>query len=178
MRRILLTGIIFPLILIMGSTQFPGNASGGPPFGGPEDLNDAKQVWKALTDARLVGDQSINAMPYIGSVHKTILITQDSTIHVGGRTGMVIVKKMYQGPEISVEKVIDDPTKNLKVVAVMFKREKGYDPDNQDWLYTKFGPDGIPQKNKKGVSMTGRAGVCIGCHKSAAGDDYIYSFDR
>ncbi len=75
-------------------------------------------------------------------------------------------------------KVIDDPTKNLKVVAVMFKREKGYDPDNQYWLYTEFGPDGIPQKNKKGVFMTGRAGKCIGCHKSAPGGDYIYSFDR
>ncbi len=60
----------------------------------------------------------------------------------------------------------------------MFKREKGYDPDNQDWLYTKFGPDGIPQKNKKGISMTGRAGKCIGCHMSAPGDDYIFSFDR
>ncbi len=125
MRRFLLTGIIFPLILIMGSTQFPGNASGGPPFGGPEDLIDANQLWKALTDARLVGDRSINAMPYIGSVHKTILITQDTTMRVGGRSGMVIVKKMYQGPDISVQNVMDDPTKNLKVVAVMFKREKG-----------------------------------------------------
>jgi hypothetical protein len=178
MRRIVLKGIIFPLILIAGLTQFPGNVSGGSPFGGPEDLNDAKQVWKALTDARLVGDQSINAMPYKGSVHKTILMTQDSTIRVGGRSGMVIIKKMYQGPEITVQKVIDDPTKNLKVVAVMFKREKGYDPDNQDWFYIKFGPDGIPQKNKKGAFMTGRAGKCIGCHKSAPGGNYIYSFDR
>jgi len=178
MRRIFSPAIIFSLVMLVGLMQNPSKVSAGPPFGGPEDLNDAKQVWKALTDARLVGDQSINAMPYKGSVHKTILITQDSTVRVGGRSGMVIVKKMYQGPDISVQKVIDDPTKNLKVVAVMFKREKGYDPDNQDWLYTKFGPDGIPQKNKKGVFMTGRAGKCIGCHKSAPGGDYIYSFDR
>ncbi len=94
MRRKFWTGIIFPLTLIVGLTQIPGTVSGGPPFGGPEDLNDAKQVWKALTDARLVGDQSTNAMPYKGSVHKTILITQDSTVRVGGRSGMVIVKKM------------------------------------------------------------------------------------
>ena len=91
---------------------------------------------------------------------------------------MGIVKKMYQGTDIRGQKVKDDPSKNLKVVDVMFKREKGYDPDNQDWLYVKFGPDGIPQKNKKGASMAGRAGKCIGCHKSASGDDYIYSFDR
>ena len=60
----------------------------------------------------------------------------------------------------------------------MFKREKGYDPNNKDWFYTKFNPDGTPQKNKKGKLMTGRAGKCIGCHQSAPGADYIYSYDR
>ena len=178
MRRILLAVVIFTLTLTVGLTQIPGNVTGGPPFGGPEDLNDAKGVWKALTDARLVGDRSINAMPYEGSVHKTILITQDSTIRVGDRSGMVIVKKMYQGPGISVQKVIDDPTKNLKVVAVMFKREKGYDPANQDWFYAKLRSDGIPHKNKKGILLAGRVGKCISCHKSASGDDYVYSFSR
>ena len=79
MRRLFTPVIIFSFILLVGLMRTSSNLSAGPPFGGPEDLNDAKQVWKALTDARLVGDQSINAMPYKGSVHKTILITQDST---------------------------------------------------------------------------------------------------
>lgn len=178
MRKILSTGIIFSLILFAGLTQIPNQVSSGEPFGGPEDVKFSEQLWKAMTDARLVGNRSITAMPYTGSVHKTILITLDSTVHIGGRTGLVIVKKMYQGPDISIDKVINDPTKNLKIVAVMFKREKGYDPDNKDWFYTKFDPDGTPQKNKKGKLITGRAGKCIGCHQSAPGDDYVYSYDR
>ena len=132
MRKILSTGIIFSLILFAGVTQFPNKASSEEPFGGPEDVKFSEQLWKAMTDARLVGHQSITAMPYKGSVHKTILITLDSTVHVGGRTGMVIVKKMYQGEGVSVEKVFNDPTTDLKMGAVMYKREKGYDPDNQD----------------------------------------------
>ncbi len=178
MRKIFSTGIIFSLILFAGLTQIPNQVSSGEPFGGPEDVKFSEQLWKAMTDARLVGNRSITAMPYTGSVHKTILITLDSTVHIGGRTGLVIVKKMYQGPDISIDKVINDPTKNLKIVAVMFKREKGYDPDNKDWFYTKFDPDGTPQKNKKGKLITGRAGKCIGCHQSAPGDDYVYSYDR
>ncbi len=178
MRRILSTGIVFSLILFAGLTQIPNEVSGGEAFGGPEDVKFSEQLWQAMAEARLVGKQSIIAMPYKGSVHKTILITFDSTVHVGGRTGMVIVKKMYQGDEISAEKVVNDPTKNLKIVAVMFKREAGYDPNNKDWFYTKFNPDGTSQKNKQGKLMTGRAGKCIGCHQSAPGDDYVYSFDR
>ena len=178
MRRILSPAVVFSLVMLVSLIQNPGKVSSGPPFGGPEDVKDSEQLWKVLTDARLVGHQSITAMPYEGSVHKTILITLDSTVRVGDRTGMVIVKTMYQGPEISVQEVLDDPTNNLKVVAVMFKREKGYDPDNQDWFYSKFRPDGTPHENKKGMLMTGRAGKCISCHKSAPGGDYVYSFDR
>ena len=177
MRRPL-TAIIFFLVLLIGLTQHPRTVSTAEPFGGPEDVKFTQQLWAAITDARLVGSHSISAMPYKGSVHKTVLITFDSTVRVDDRTGMVIVKKMYQGPEISVQKVLDEPSKNLKIVAVMFKREIGYDAANQDWFYAKYNPDGTPQKNKKGKLMTGRAGKCIGCHQSAPGDDYVYSFNR
>jgi hypothetical protein len=85
---------------------------------------------------------------------------------------------MYQGPEVSIEEVLDDPSQNLKIVAVMFKREKGYDAANQDWFYTKYNPDGTPQMNKKDKLMAGRAGKCIGCHRSAPGDDFVFSFSR
>ncbi len=175
MRRMFAMVIILSLAILGGD---PSTVSSAEPFGSPEDVKFSDQLWKALTDARLVGKQSITAMPYKGSVHKTILITMDSTVRVGGRTGAVIVKKMYQGPEVSVQKVFDDPTKNLKIVAVMYKREKGYDPNNQDWFYTKYNPDGTPQKNKKGELMTGRATKCIGCHMEAPGGDYVYSYDR
>lgn len=178
MRRVYPTATILALFILAGLTQFPSTVSSAPPFGNPEDVNDSKILWKALTDAQLVGNQSIIAMPYTGTVHKTILITLDSAIQVGGHTGAVIVKKMYQGPEVNVQKVFNDPATDLKIVAVMYKREKGYDPDNQDWFYSKYNPDGSPQKNKKGMLMTGRVAKCIGCHQSAPGGDYVFSYDR
>ncbi len=169
---------ILSLLILGGSMQSPSRVIGAPPFGNPEDVRYSEQLWKALTDARLVGKRSIAAMPFQGAVHKTILITLDSTVRIGGHTGAVIVKKMFQGPKVSVQTVSNDPTADLKVVAVMYQREKGYDSDNQDWFYIKYAPDGSPHKNKKGMLMTGRVGVCLGCHKSAPGDDYIYSYDR
>lgn len=179
MRRVHSTVIILSLIILAaGLTQFPSKVSSASPFGGPEDVRYSEKLWKALTDARLVGKQSITAMPYAGSVHKTILISLDSTVRVGSHTGVVIVKKMYQGPDVSVQEVLNDPAKNLKIVAVMYKRERGYDSDNQDWFYTKYNPDGTSQENDKGMLMTGRAAKCISCHASAPGNDYIYSFDR
>lgn len=178
MRRVLSTGFVFSLILFAGLTQISNKAGSAGPFGDPEDVKFSIQLWQAMADARLVGDQSITAMPYEGSVHKTILITMDSTVLVDGRTAMVIVKKMYQGDGISTEAVVNDPTRNLKIVAVMFKREKGYDPENKDWFYGKFNPDGTLQKNKKGMQLGGRPGPCIACHKSAPGGSYVYSFDR
>ena len=178
MRRAFPAVIILSLFILAGLMQNPSKVSSAPPFGGPEDVKDSEQLWKALSDARLVGNQSITAMPYKGSVHKTILITLDSTLRLGDHTGTVIVKKMFQGPEVSVQRVFNDPTTDLKIVAVMYKREKGYDPDNQDWFYTKYNPDGRPQKNQKGMLMTGRVGKCMSCHQSAPGDDYVYSYDR
>ncbi len=178
MRRAFPAVIILSFFIFAGLMQSASKVSSAPPFGGPEDVQDSEQLWKALTDARLVGNQSITAMPYKGSVHKTILISLDSTLRLGDHTGTVIVKKMFQGPEVSVQRVFNNPTTDLKVVAVMYKREKGYDPDNQDWFYTKYNPDGSPQKNKKGMLITGRAAICIGCHQSAPGDDYVYSYDR
>ena len=178
MRRLHFLGIVVPLITLVGLLHNPTAVRSAEPFGGPEDVKFSQDLWKALVGARLVGGQAVTSMPYKGSIHKTILITMDGTVQVGDHTGMVIVKRMYQGPDISVDKVINDPTRNLKIVAVMFKRVKGYDPSNKDWFYGKLNPDGTAQKNKKGKLMIGRAGKCISCHKSAPGDDYVYSFDR
>ena len=150
MRRVFAMAIILSLVMLAGLMQNPTKVSGAPPFGSPEDVKFAEKLWQAMTDARLVGNKSITAMPYKGTVHKTILITLDSTVRVGGHTGAVIIKKMYQGEGVSVQKVFNDPATNLKIVAVMYKRQKGYDPDNRDWFYTKYNPDGSPQKESQG----------------------------
>ena len=167
---------LFSLAIFGGSVA--NNVSSAQPFGNAEEVKYSAQLWNAMAAARLVGSQAIAAVPYKGAVHKNILITLDSTVRVGDHTGAVIVKKMFQGDAVTVETVANNPTANLKIVAVMFKRKTGYDADHRDWFYVKFNPDGTPQTNPKGVSLAGQVPKCRSCHQAAPGGDYVYSYDR
>ncbi len=64
-------------------------------------------------------------------------------------------------------------------VTVMFKREAGYDPENKDWFWVKYKPDGTLHINPKGMALAGRVAKgmdqgCIACHKAVAAKDYIF----
>lgn len=77
----------------------------------------------------------------------------------------------------------DDPEGWLKAVTVMYRREKGYDPDNQDWFWAKYGPDGTLDTNPKGIPLAGRVAKgmdagCIACHAGAPGADMVFNHDR
>ena len=125
-----------------------------------------------------MGKNAIGAVPYAAAIHKKILITLDSEVEVENHRGKVIVKKMFQGKNVSVESVANNPGENLAFVAVMFQREKGFDTKNQDWFYIRYDAKGRPTRNKKGMLMVGRFPKCISCHQAAPGGNYIYSFTR
>jgi hypothetical protein len=60
----------------------------------------------------------------------------------------------------------DEAGANIADITVMQKRA-GYDPDNGDWFYAQYAPDGTPM-------ASGAVAMCVGCHASAP-TDYIYS---
>ena len=73
-----------------------------------------------------------------------------------------------------------DPAKHLGAITVMFRREAGYDDDNQDWFWAKFLPDGSLDKNAMGGALAGRVAKgadagCIACHSGV--DDYVFTSD-
>jgi hypothetical protein len=154
------------------------------PFGRNADLSYAGALWSALGNARLVGANSIRTTPYEGTEpHGFMLETLDTTLSVGGHTGAVIVKKNYGPAGISKEAVANDPGRHLSSVTVMYKRETGYDPDNQDWFWVKYAPDGSVERNPKGIALAGRVAKgtdqgCIACHVTAPGNDYVFNSDR
>ena len=160
------------------------SASAAPPFGAADDVKYAAAVWKQLTAERLVGKNTITSTPYAGMhPHGAILDTLDSQITVKGHTGDVIVKKNYGGEGVTKESVANDPGKWLKAVTVMFRREKGFDSDNNDWFWVKYAPDGSVMKNPKGMSLAGRVAKgmdqgCIACHAGAPGNDKVFNHDR
>lgn len=154
------------------------------PFGNKQDLKDAEALWKVLTKEQLVGMDRVNSTPYTGMhPHGAILETLDKTIKVGKQRGRVIVKRNYGGEGVSKEAVANDPHAYLKAITVMFKREAGYDSDNQDWFWAKYKPDGSLDSNPAGVPLAGRVAKgadkgCIACHQTAPGGDYVFNFDR
>lgn len=166
------------LFVMIGAVIFGSIVLSAPRFGTKEDIKYSAKLWKALINAKLVGKNAIGALPYSAAVHKQVLITLDSEVKVGKHTGKVIVKKMFQGENVSVESVANNPDNNLRFVAVMFQREKGFDAKNQDWFYIRYDAKGKPTKNKKGMLMVGRFPKCISCHQAAPGGDYIYSYTR
>jgi hypothetical protein len=171
------------LVFALAGVLVAGTAAWAAPFGGPDDVKYSQALWKALVKAKLAGAGSIKGTPYTGQhPHGAILDTLDSTIKVKGTTGAVIIKRNYGGPGVSKQAVADNPDKFLKAVTVMFKRA-GYDPDDKDWFWVKFKPDGSLHVNPKNMKLAGMVAKgkpkgCIACHKAAPGGDFVFNNNR
>jgi len=153
------------------------------PFGTDKDADYAAQLWSTMEEMNLAGDDMIRSFPYDGMApHGMMLETLYTTATVDGHTGDIVVKRNY-GPEgVSVDQVMEDPGKHLGAVTVMFRREAGFDADNQDWFWVKYLPDGSLDKNPKGMRLAGKVAKgmdagCIACH-SGAGEDMLFTTDH
>lgn len=152
------------------------------PFGTDADADYAAQIWSVMDDLMLTGEGMLRSFPYEGvAPHGMMLETFYTTGTIGGHTGDLIVKRNY-GPEgVSADEVLADPAKHLGAVTVMFRREAGFDEDNQNWFWAKFLPDGSLDKNPKGMRLAGRVAKgaeqgCIACHSGE--DDYVFTSDH
>lgn len=150
------------------------------PFGNDEDVAYAETLWNQLESANLIGEGSITSRPYEGvEPHGFVLETVAAKVTVDGHTGIAIVKKNY-GPEgVSVEDVVADPGEHLAAITVMYKREAGYDPEDQDWFWVKYLADGSLDKNPAGTQLAGKVAKgadagCIACHQGA-GESMVFT---
>ncbi len=177
------------LIIVLNACQTsPASTSMHRPAGGPEDVHYARQLWQALQEKQLVGEQARTSKPFFGGAkpHGMILEVMAQNLMLNKHTGFVIVKKNYNGDQVSVANVERDRKRYLSSITVMYQREAGYDPDNQNWFWVKYQPDGqLFEKNTPmgrflmaGKIMKGKTpeqnGGCIYCHRSAGGGDYIF----
>ena len=153
----------------------------GPPFGDPDSVGYANDLWSELAKAELVGEGAIKTVPYEGQhPHGAVLETLYGETTVRGHTGEVIVKRNYGGEGITNAKVANDRSRYLASVTVMFKREAGYDPANNNWFWVKYKTDGSLATNPKGMKLAGRVAKgmdkgCIACHSSQKGNDYQFN---
>jgi len=184
-NRLLLGGIMMSTVLLAGC-QTMMNGMGMIPMGSSTDQKDAANLWAALQQDNLVGQHMVRARVYPGTPpHGKILETLHKNITLDGHTGIAIIKRNYGGPGVSVNAVKANPDKYLKAVTVMFKREAGYDPEDKNWFWAKYKPNGsLHVKEKMGMDIhlagrvaKGKGEGCISCHKGAPGGDFIFAQD-
>jgi hypothetical protein len=76
--------------------------------------------------------------------------------------GAIVVKENYM------------PDTTLAAITTMFKVD-GYNPDHNDWFFTKHLASGELDTAPNGMALEGRLMGCQNCHMARAGNDYIYT---
>lgn len=173
---VLLTAALF--IVFLGLTAWA--QSDGQPFGGDDDVSFAAQVWEAIDgyqEWRVKTDVMKGRSP-----HGDYLQTYWSVINVDGKYYHTVVKDNFYGEDLTAEMIAESPGEYLDAVTVMVQREAGYDPDNNNWFWAKYNPDGSIATNPKDMKLAGRVAKgadqgCIACHSAAKGGDYLFTND-
>jgi len=184
---------LFLFVILLCSCVIHGNPSGisqddVSSFGTVEDITYAKLIWSVMEAERLVGKNEIKLEPFFGGAkpHGMVLELVYKIIKADNHDGFIVVKKNYDGIDVTVESVKRSRSKYLSSITIMYQRESGYDTDNQDWFWAKYNPDGsLYQKKVEGkiMQMAGRIWKgetmeqnrgCLYCHASAGGGDYIF----
>ena len=87
------------------------------------------------------------------------------------RTAAAAEGKLPAGT-ILIKENFDSTGSKLMAVTVMYRAEH-FNPDAGDWHWTKYEADGTVSA-MKGMRVTGKVGMCIDCHRSAGGDDFVF----
>ena len=177
MKRSLIIGA---LALSLGGTATMAQDM---PFGSAADTDYAGQIWAYMQESKLAGPGMIRTAPYEGTdPHGMMLETFYTTATINGHEGDLIVKRNFGPVGVSEDEVLRDPDTHLAADTIMFRREAGYDPEDQDWFWVKYLPDGSLDQTPNGMAMAGKVAKgmdagCIACHK-AAGDDMVFTSEH
>jgi len=164
----------------MEGPQASAEEKAAPPFGGKEDVAFASKLWEAMKG---YDTWPLKSDFYAGGApHGKVLRMYYNVVHVGEAHYHVIIKDNFGGEGVKPEIVAKSPAKYLAAVTVMVQRKPGYDPENNDWFWAKFNPDGSVAPNDKGMALAGRVAKgmpkgCIACHSEAEGKDYLFLND-
>lgn len=137
------------------------------------DNEYAAKVWQYMVTNKLVGEGRTRSYPFVGNrPHGSIQEVIVTEAIIAGYKGKLIVKHNYGAKtELTPHHVYSDKQANNYVaLTIMFQREKGYDPANNDWFWAEYYPDGRII-NYQGVDLSGRSEMCLGCHTPLGGKD-------
>lgn len=173
-KRLTLGALVAGTMLISGCSTMKMMVDR--PFGNSVDVAESEVLWKQL---QADGYNTAESTLFEGNTpHGKIVEALEGKIN--GKT--VLVKRNYNGDDITIDKVKENRSKYLSAITVMQKREAGYDEENQNWFYAMYNPDGSVHKRMMMIPMAGRVakGVemesCISCH--SAMPDYRFVTDK
>ena len=153
-----------------GTQATQGSASRSPSRA-PASFDD--RFWSYLRQAQYQNWASLPGVPADGFAGKSphgervkLYVNRAATAgQEGFRTGSILVKENY-----------DATGKKLMAVTVMYRAE-GFAPQTGNWYWAKYDSSGrVSVMNNMRVS--GRVGMCIDCHQSAQGNDFVFANDR
>lgn len=158
------------------------------PFAGDRDIEFAEKLWAVMEKNRLAGPKAVALKPFFGGAkpHGMILEIYSHQLTVGQHKGFLVLKRNYNGKDVSVENVSNNRSRYLTSITVMYQREPGYDSDNLNMFWAKYKPDGKlfdMEINGENLPLAGRLikgetresnKACLYCHSSAGGGDYIF----
>lgn len=180
--------MLIMMVITLFMVSYPCQAQAKPVAGTAADINYAKLLWQAMITAKLTGPNATKLIPFYGGAkpHGTILELTSQLLTINNHQGLVVVKKNYHGKQINEQKVSQNRAAYLKAYTVMYQREAGYDPDNNNWFWVKYKADGslfIKKTRLQQVALAGRlfkgknwqeSTGCIYCHAAAGGGDYLF----
>ena len=164
MKKLAMVGAVLVWLLISFSCQQNKRVSyHKPPTGEPE----AQGVWKYITDTNpytqwrfFPGYEGIYPGQSPHGAYLKLYVNDPAYRAAKNKTAMpdgaILVKENYGKDK-----------QTLKAVTPMYKVD-GYNPPADDWFWAKYGPKGK-------VMAAGKVNSCIQCHRSAKGDDYLFT---
>lgn len=164
------------LTLVAASLSFSASsvtAGDAKSAGTAKDDAYAAKVWSYMATNGLIGEGRVRSFPFVGSrPHGSIQEFIATQAVIDGQRGRLLIKHNYGAEEALTPKSVyaGGPDINYEPLAIMFQREEGYDPENNDWFWAEYNPDGTVF-NYQGANLSGRAPLCISCHMSLGGED-------
>ncbi|MFT5139553.1 MAG: hypothetical protein ACI9H8_000944 [Lysobacterales bacterium] len=133
----------------------------------------AAKVYAYMVDNKLVGEGRIRSYPFEGGrPHGSIQEVVTTEAEIDGHKGRLIIKHNYGAEDGLTPKAVyaADHSENYEALTIMFQREEGYDPDNNDWFWAEYYASG-EVINFQGTNLSGRSPLCLSCHTPLGGKD-------
>lgn len=176
-RRLVRTALVMATLTALGLSACAqparvSNKKDVKPYGGFAALTYAEKLWDLMAAEKLVGPKMIRTTPYQGQApHGAVLEVLDTKMEIEGYSGWLVVLRGYEPKGLTVDDVIADPHASLANYYVMFQRKNGFDPQNSNWFWVKYNPDGTIVEDATRIPLAGRIAKgtdkgCIACHQS------------